>query len=51
MVDEIKERPVRPVEIFEDQHERALLRHRLEKPSPRGKALIASLGAELLVTS
>ena len=43
MVDEVQQALVRPVEILEDDDERALLREPLEEPPPRREALDAPI--------
>ena len=41
MVDEVEQVVVGPVQVLEDEHERALLGEGLEEPSPGGEALRA----------
>src|SRR5205814_1658638 len=49
LVDEIEQRVVGPLQVFEDEHERALVRERLDEASPGGEALTAFLSSPVLV--
>jgi hypothetical protein len=44
MVDEVEETVVRPVQVFEDEHERMLLREAFEVTAPTGERLGAIHG-------
>ena len=45
VVDEVEQTVVGEVQVFEDEHERVLLRERLEEAPPRGERLAAAVGA------
>jgi hypothetical protein len=45
---EIEQCVVRPVQIFEDEHERVLLRERLEEAPPRGEHFCPAVLCETL---
>ena len=47
VVDEVQQRRVRPLEIFEDEHRRALLREPLEEEAPGRKEVVTVGGAAL----
>src|SRR5205823_381950 len=47
LVDEVEEIVVRPVQVLEDEDERALLRKCLEEPSPGPEALAPPIATEL----
>ena len=47
VVDEVEQAVVGPVQILEDEHERALLGERLEEAAPGGERLVAAVAAEL----
>ena len=47
LVDEVEEALVRPVQILEDENERAAFGHRLEEEAPSGKRLASAIAAEL----
>jgi hypothetical protein len=49
VVDEVEKRLVRPVQVLDDQDERALFRERLEKRPPRGERLAALTGGDVLL--
>ena len=44
LVDEVEKRVVRPVQVLEDEHERTLVRERLEEVPPGGECLAPALG-------
>ena len=43
MVDKVEEAFVGPMQVLEDEHERSLLRHRLEEAPPSRERLVASV--------
>ena len=48
VIDEVEESVVGPVQVLEDEYERALLRERLEEPPPRRERLTAAIPARLV---
>ena len=44
MVDEVEQAVVRPLQVFEDEHEWAQIRERLEEAAPGGEGLVAAIG-------
>ena len=49
VVDEVEKRLVRPVQVLDDQDQRALFRERFEKRPPRGERLAALTGGDVLL--
>ena len=51
VVDEVEKAFVGPMQVLEDEHERALLAERLEEAPPRREGLAGMVLAQLLVRS
>src|SRR5918999_6284207 len=49
MVDEIQQALVGPVEVFEDEHERAIVGDALEEATPRCEGLASAVPEQLLL--
>ena len=49
--DEIKEVVIRPVQVVEDEHQRALLAQRFEEPAPGGERLVAPVAGGFAVAA
>ena len=48
MVDEIEELGIRPLKVFEDEHDRAALRDAFDEPSPGREQVLARGGDPIL---
>ena len=49
VVDEVEQPVVGPVQILEDEHERALLGERLEEAAPGGEGLVAAVAGRSIL--